>query len=144
MAHRAQTRGRRPHESTRTRARGVTWQGGFGIWRAHGLVGPAKEFGAVTQMRYRAPTFTRAISLFLLCVGLCSNGSSLLQDTWPRCGRWIYGYQLKSVDTMDSKSTRSPITTRAFETHLSERIKGSPCTAWCIMGGCVEASRCAN
>ena len=63
-------------------------------------------------------------------MGLCSRGVLPLQDTWPHCGRWIYMHQLKSVDTMDSKSTRSPITTRAFKTHLSERIKGSPCTTW--------------
>ena len=36
------------HASTRTPVWGATWQRGVGIWRAHGLVGPGKIFGAVT------------------------------------------------------------------------------------------------
>ena len=44
---------------------------GVGIWRAHGLVGPGKKFGAVTQMRYRTPIFILPIYLYLFRVGLC-------------------------------------------------------------------------
>ena len=59
-AHRTQTRGRRPHMSTQVHAdarvgRHVAM--GVDIWRAHGLVGPGKKFGVVTQMRYHAPIF---------------------------------------------------------------------------------------
>ena len=39
----------RVHGSTRTPVWGATWQERVGIWRAHGLVGPGKMIGAVTQ-----------------------------------------------------------------------------------------------
>ena len=45
--------------------------GGVGIWRAHGLVGPGKKFGAVTQMRYRASVFNLTFFKNFFCVGLC-------------------------------------------------------------------------
>ena len=47
-----QTRGRRPRVSTRVHANARAAchvAGGVGIWRAHGLVGPGKMSGAVTQ-----------------------------------------------------------------------------------------------
>ena len=49
----------------------ATWQERVGIWRAHELVGPGKNFGAVTQMRYRAPIFILTIFIYLFRVGLC-------------------------------------------------------------------------
>ena len=71
----ARTRGRRPRRSTRMPVRGATWRegGGVGNWRAHGLVDPSKEFGAVTQMRYRAQAFILTFLLFFFRVGLCSH-----------------------------------------------------------------------
>ena len=42
-----------------------------GIWRANRLVGPGKKFGAVTQMRYRAPTFKLNFLRFSFRVGQC-------------------------------------------------------------------------
>ena len=42
-----------------------------GIWRPYGTVGPGKMFGALTQMRYRAPTFKLKFFCFLFRVGLC-------------------------------------------------------------------------
>ena len=63
-------------------------------------------------------------------MGLCSRGVLPLQDTWRHIGRRIHAHHLKHVDTMDLKSTRSPITTCALKMHLSEKIKGSPCTTW--------------
>ena len=53
----AQTRGRRPRESTRMPVRGATWQRGTGSWRAHGLVGPGYRIGAVTHLCYAAPPY---------------------------------------------------------------------------------------
>ena len=44
-----------------------------GIWRAHGIVGLGKKFGAVTQMRYRAPTFKRENFGHFFRVGLRSH-----------------------------------------------------------------------
>ena len=44
---------------------------GVVIWRAHGLVGPGKKFGVVTQMRYCAPIFILTIFRYFICVGLC-------------------------------------------------------------------------
>ena len=52
VAHRARTRGRRPHVSTRVHADarvGAPRGRKVGIWRAHGLVGPGKIIGAVMQ-----------------------------------------------------------------------------------------------
>ena len=34
-------------------------------------MGPGKKFGAVTQMRYRAPIFILTIFIYFLRVGLC-------------------------------------------------------------------------
>ena len=39
----------RVHGSMRTPVWGATWHERVGIWRAHGLVGPGKMIGAVTQ-----------------------------------------------------------------------------------------------
>ena len=50
---------------------GATWQERVDIWRAHGLVGPGKNFGAITQMHYRAPIFILTILIYLFRVGLC-------------------------------------------------------------------------
>ena len=50
----------RVHGSTRTPVWGATWQVRVGKWRAHGLVGPGKKLGAVTQMHYRAPPYLTA------------------------------------------------------------------------------------
>ena len=50
---------------------GATWQVRVGKWRAHGLVGTGKKFGAVTQMRYRAPRFKHKIFRYFFRVGLC-------------------------------------------------------------------------
>ena len=46
----ALTRGREPHgRSTWAPVWGATWQERIACGRAHGLVGPCKYFGAVTQ-----------------------------------------------------------------------------------------------
>ena len=46
----ALTRARRPRRrSTWAPVWGATWRKGGRMWRAHGLVGPGKLFGAVTQ-----------------------------------------------------------------------------------------------
>ena len=75
-AHKARTRGRRPRMSTQVHANtrvGRHVAMGVNIWRAHGLVGPAKKFGAVTQMRYRAPIFKLESFGHFFHVGLCSH-----------------------------------------------------------------------
>ena len=46
--HVARTRGR-GHASPRGRLHGTMWQEGAGKWRAHGLVGPGNNIGAVMQ-----------------------------------------------------------------------------------------------
>ena len=51
--------------------------GKVGKWRAHGLVGPGKMLGAVTQMRYRAPHFIDDLFVFSFRVGLCSHTTYL-------------------------------------------------------------------
>ena len=112
-----------PRRSTWTPMWGTTWQWGVSIWRAHGLVGPGKKFGAVTQMRYSAPIFKLESSGHFFRVGLCPH-TVLLQVMWRHNGRRIHGHRVKCVDAVDTKSTRSPITTRAFKMHLSEKIKG--------------------
>ena len=55
---------------------------GFADGGPTGIVGPSKKLGAVTQMRYRAPIFKRAIFFFFLRVGLKSRGVLPLQATW--------------------------------------------------------------
>ena len=73
-AHTARTRGRRPRVSTQVHADarvGLHVAMGVGIWRAHGLVGPGKKFGAVTQVRYSAPIFILIIFRYFFRVGLC-------------------------------------------------------------------------
>ena len=78
-AHRARTRGRRPHVSMRVcvGARvGCHVAGEVGRWRAHELVGPGLEFGAVTQMRYCAPPFNLNVICVFFSVGLCSHTAS--------------------------------------------------------------------
>ena len=61
-------------------------------------MGPGKKLGAVTQMRYRATLFNRAISTFLFRMGLCSHGISLLQVTWPHRTRQVQARTLDRVD----------------------------------------------
>ena len=61
----------RVHGSTRAPVWGATWHERVGIWRAHGLVGPGKKFGAVTQMCYCAPIFILTFFIYLFRVGLC-------------------------------------------------------------------------
>ena len=72
----------RVHGSMRTPVWGATWQERVGIWRAHGSVGPGKKFGAVTQMRYCAPTFKLNFFRVFFSMGLCSHTSYLFQVTW--------------------------------------------------------------
>ena len=91
-AHRTQTRGRRPHVSTRPRGRpcGVPrgrW--GVSIWRAHGILGPGKIVGAVTRKHYTAPIFILDFARFFFHVGLCSHTFFFLQATWPHDWRWM-------------------------------------------------------
>ena len=74
VAHRTRTRGRRPRVSTQVHADACVGRHvamGANIWRAHGLVGPGKKFGAVTQMRYRAPIFILTIFRYFFRVGQC-------------------------------------------------------------------------
>ena len=77
--HRERTRGRRPRVSTQVHAdarEGHHMACEIGIWRAHGLVGPCKEFGEVTQMCHRAPIFKLNFVCVFFRVGLCSHTSS--------------------------------------------------------------------
>ena len=74
-AHRARTCARRPRVSTQVHTdahvgRHVAM--GVGIWRVHMLVGHGKKFGAVMQMRCRAPIFKLESFGHFFCVGLCS------------------------------------------------------------------------
>ena len=74
-AHRARPRGKgatRPRGSTWAPLWGATWQR-VGKWRAHGIVGPSKIVGAVTQMCYRTSIFKHVISKYFFRVGLCSH-----------------------------------------------------------------------
>ena len=45
-------------------------------------MGPGKIVGAVTQIRYRTPSFKLTFSKCFLCVGLCSHTILMLQVTW--------------------------------------------------------------
>ena len=81
-----------------------------GIWRAHGLVGPCKKFGALTQMRYRALNFKLNILRLLFRVGLCSHMSYLLKATWTLGRRRIPSRRRRS---RGPESTRSSNQARA-------------------------------
>ena len=85
--------------------------GRVGIWRAHGLVGPGKKFGAVMQMRYRAPTFKLNLFRVFFRVGLCSHTSYLLQATWTLDRRQIPARRRRS---------RGPESTRSSIRHVHE------------------------
>ena len=54
-----------------------------------GIVGPGKNLGAVTQMRYRALQFIHAKCDYFLRVGLSPTRSLPSQVTWTHGGRWI-------------------------------------------------------
>ena len=62
---------------------------GFAYGGPTGIVGPGKNLGAVTQMRYRALLFIHAKFHYFLRVGLCPTRSLPLQVTWTHDGRWI-------------------------------------------------------
>ena len=73
-AHRARTRGKRPRVSTQVHvdARvGHHVASEVGRCRAHGIVGPGKELGAVTQKRYRTPLFKLTNRHIFFHMGLC-------------------------------------------------------------------------
>ena len=57
------------HASRRGRPGGTTWH----CERAGRFVGPAYSIRAVTHLRYVAPPFILALSLFFFHVGLCSR-----------------------------------------------------------------------
>ena len=59
------------HAGPRRRPWGAPHGMGVDKWRAHGLVGPGKYIGAVTQMRTAPLCFIVAIFCLLFCVGLC-------------------------------------------------------------------------
>ena len=62
------------HASPRGRPSGATWRcERLASDGAHGLVGPGKSIGAVTQRRYAAPHFILAKLFLFLRVGLCST-----------------------------------------------------------------------
>ena len=71
-------------------------EGGFANGGPTGIVGPGKNLGAVTQMRYRAPIFNHGEFQNLLRVGLCPTRSLPLQVTWTHDGRWIQSARRKS------------------------------------------------
>ena len=71
--------------------------------------------GEITQIRYAPLHFILALSSHLLRVGLCSHDNHSFQDTWQHRERWIHAHQTNHIDTMDSKSTRSSIKTRALK-----------------------------
>ena len=88
-------------------------QVGVGIWRAHGLVGPGKKFGVVTQMRYRAPIFILTIYLYLFRVGLCSR------------------YVLPFAGDVDARLASDSIRTAEIAwTRVHAIIKSSTCTKY--------------
>ena len=78
-----------------------------------GIVSPGKYLGAVTQMRYRAPIFKRAINVNFFRVGLCSHTFSLLQVTWLQRTR-----QIRSA-LIARRRSRGPESTR-----LSDQARG--------------------
>ena len=83
-AQRARTRGKRPRVHVGARV-GRHVAGEVGIWRAHGLVGPSLEFGAVTQMRFHTPPFKLNVISVFFHVGLCSHtASSFASDVAKR------------------------------------------------------------
>ena len=97
------------HASPRERPGGAMWHEWWaGRWWAHGLVGPGKSIGAVTQRRYTAPRFILTCSIDFLYVGLCSWLTPSLQDTWQNKARWMQLHQMKCVDAVDLESTGSP------------------------------------
>ena len=71
---------------------------GVGIWRAHGLVGPGKMIGAVTQLRYTTPIFTHVISTSFFREGLCSHTIVFCR---LRGGRAIVGFGQDDDDCVD-------------------------------------------
>ena len=77
---------------------GATWRMRAGRWRAHGLVGPGNNIGAVTHLRYAAPAFIRTVSPFFFSVRLCSCGVYPLQVMWQHGGRRIQSQCVHRVD----------------------------------------------
>ena len=74
VAHRAQTRGRRPRVSTWVHAdacEGRHVAGKVSNWRAHEYSGPWLGSGVVTQMRYGTPLFKLTRHYISFRVGLC-------------------------------------------------------------------------
>ena len=65
-----------PRGSTWASVWGAMWQG-VGIWRAHGLVGPGKFIGAVTQMLTAPLHYIGASSIHFFRVALCPHGKYL-------------------------------------------------------------------
>ena len=110
-------RGRRkapPRGGRATRQCGSMWAP---VWGRHvasgfvhggptGIVGPGKNLGAVTQIRYRAPIFKHGEFQNFLRVGLCPTRSLPLQVTWTHDGRWILSERWRS---------RGPESTRSFK-----------------------------
>ena len=84
------------------------------IWRAHGLVGPGKNLGAVTQMRYRAPIFNHDKFQNFLRVGLCPTRSIPLQVTWTHGDYWMRSERWRS---------RGPESTRSLKRDTCQEVR---------------------
>ena len=69
----ARPRGEGPRDNAGPRGRscGHHVEGGFAYGGPTGIVGPGKNLGAVTQMRYHAPIFMHDKFFFFFRVGLC-------------------------------------------------------------------------
>ena len=91
------------HASPRGRPSGVTWQESqAGKQWVHGLVGPGKSIGMVTQRRYKALHYILTYPTNFLRVGLCSLLCFKLQATWHHVACRIQLEHVSCIDHMDS------------------------------------------
>ena len=109
-----------PRESTRTPRWHHMAESQAGRWWAHGLVGPGKSIGAVTQRRYAALPYILTYPTNFLRVGLCSLIISSLHDTWQNNGRQMQSYRLRHVNRMNP-SPRDHHQSTCVKRNLSER-----------------------
>ena len=128
----AQTHGRRPRGSTRTPARGTTWQGG---WRVKGprVSGPWLEYWGGNAIALNRPLFMCRFLFLFFRVGLCS------------CGFFFFRRRGCTVGVRFDRDDGDRVTrahaiinqARAWITHLSERDGWLTCRH-------VDASRASN
>ena len=102
--------------------------GGAGRWRAHGNSGTLVTVGDGNAMKTKgsSPIQPQQTQIFSPCGTMFPHGFTL-QATWTRGQRRI------SPRTTTIAWTRVHAIinqARAFKTHVSEMIKGSPCDTW--------------